>query len=116
MTFKEWSYECEKCVAKVKRLHWDHEQTGPCECGGPLQPYHITLGRNRGVIDDQIEGGPRVFENMGHEGVYIESKSQWRREMEKRGLVNVVRHDSSYYAKQRKMHDEKLRDEGRRHV
>jgi hypothetical protein len=109
--FKEWSYECGACGVKVKLLHWDYEQADPCHCGGTFQPYSTVARPNRGVIDDQLEGGPRVFETMGHEGVYIESKSQWKREMEKRGLVNVVKHDAAHYAKQRKMHDEKLRDE-----
>ena len=113
MTFKEFSYECEACRAKVKKLHWDYEPVPACDCGGRLHPYSLSLSRNRGVIDDQIEGGPRFFETMGHEDVWIESKSQWRREVEKRNLENVVKHDSAYYAKQRKMHDEKLRDEGR---
>lgn len=114
MTFKEYAYECEACGRKVKRLHWDHESPGACECGGELHPgASLILGRNRGVIDDQIEGGPRFFETMGHEPVWIESKSQWRREMEKRNLVNVVRHEADYYAKRRKMHDEELRDTGK---
>ena len=112
MIFKEWSYECEACGAKPKRMHWDTDPIPACDCGGTLHPYSVVLSRNRGVIDDSIEGGPRVFETMGHEGVYIESKSQWRREMEKRGLVNVVRHEASYYAKQRKQHDERLMDTG----
>lgn len=112
MTFKEWAYECEGCGTKQKHLHWDHDPIPACACGGRLHPYSLTLARHRGVIDDQIEGGPRVFETMGHEGVYIESKSQLRREMEKRGLVNVVKHEASYYAKQRKLHDERLRDTG----
>lgn len=112
MTFKEWSYECEGCGAKPKILHWDYEPMPACACGGTLHPYSIALSRHRGVIDDQIEGGPRVFETLGPEPVFIESKSQWRREVEKRGLTNVVKHDSAYYAKQRKMHDERLRDTG----
>lgn len=68
-------------------------------------------GYNVSVIDDQLEGGPRFFDTMGHEDVWIESKSQWRREVAARNLVNVDKHDSAYYAKQRRMHDEKLRDE-----
>lgn len=66
-----------------------------------------------GVIDDQLEGGPRRFETMGDDAPYIESKSQWRREMEKRGLVNVERHDRDYYRRKFKEHDERLRDTGR---
>ena len=112
MTFKQWSYECEGCGERPKFFHWDYEPTPVCPCGGKLHPYSAVVSRNRGVIDDQIEGGPRFFETMGPEPVWIESKSQWRREVAARGLENVVRHESSYYAKQRKMHDEKLRDTG----
>jgi hypothetical protein len=66
---------------------------------------------NVGIIDDQLEGGARFFEHMGHEPVWIESKSQWRAEVAARNLVNLDRHDSAYFKKQRKLHDEKLRDE-----
>jgi hypothetical protein len=83
------------------------------DAAGRLHPYSLTLARNRGVIDDQLDGGARWCETMGHEPVWLDgTKSQWRREMEKRGLVNVVRHDSAYHAKQRKLHDERLRDTG----
>ena len=112
MTFKEWAYECPACGAKPKVLHWDYEQPGPCACGGSLLPYSSALARNRGVIDDQIEGGPRFFEHMGNEPVWIESKSQWKRELESRGLVNVVKHDSAHYAKQLKMRNECIKDTG----
>jgi hypothetical protein len=64
------------------------------------------------VIDDQIEGGPRFFDTMGPEDVWIESKSQWRREVEKRELIHVDRHDRHYYQTKFKQHDERLRDLG----
>jgi hypothetical protein len=111
LIFKEWSYECGDCREKVKKLHWDTDPIPACDCGGTLHPYSLALTKNRGVIDDQLEGGPRRFETMGHDAPYIETKSQWRAEMARRGLVNVVKHDADYYKKQRKMHDEKLRDE-----
>jgi hypothetical protein len=65
------------------------------------------------VIDDELEGGPRRFETMGPDEPFISSKSEWRREVAARGLVNVDKHDAAYYAKQRRMHDERLRDTGR---
>jgi hypothetical protein len=68
---------------------------------------------NINVIDDQIEGGPRFFENFGHEPVWIGSKSEWRAAVDRHQVVNVDKHDSAYYAKQRRMHDERLRDTGR---
>lgn len=66
------------------------------------------------VIDDQIEGGPRLFD-ITHEGVWIESKSQWKREVDARKdeLIHVDKHDSAFYAKQRRMKDERDRDERR---
>ena len=112
MIFKAWHYECRSCGEKQQHLHWSVDAPPLCACGGTLEPYSVVATPNRGVIDDQIEGGPRVFETMGHEGVYIESKSQWRREVAKRNLENVVRHDNDYYVRHRKQHMEKLRDEG----
>jgi hypothetical protein len=38
------------------------------------------------VIDDQIEGGPRFFETMDHDAPWIATKSDLKREMEKRNL------------------------------
>ena len=49
------------------------------------------------IIDDAIEGGPRHFETMGPDAPYIETKSQWRREVAKRNLVQVDRHDAAYH-------------------
>jgi hypothetical protein len=83
--FKEWAYECTACAAKQKHFHWSVDAPPLCVCGGTLEPYEFTLSRNRGVIDDQLEGGPRLFEHMGHEPVFIESKSHLKREMDKRG-------------------------------
>jgi hypothetical protein len=40
-----------------------------------------------GAIDDTFIGG-RIYENLGHEPVYIQS----RRELKARGLVEMVRH------------------------
>lgn len=71
---------------------------------------HGTYALN--VIDDQIEGGPRFFENFGHEPVWIGSKSEWRAAVDRHQVYNVDRHDSHYYAKRRKMHDECIRDTG----
>jgi len=91
---------CDRCYRPLQIGEWPF-----CPHGFPYAGV--------AVIDDQIEGGPRMFDTMGHDEVYIESKSQWKREVAARGLENVVRHDSAYYAKQRRMHDERLRDTGR---
>lgn len=69
------------------------------------------------VIDDQIEGGPRFFETFGHQPVWIESKSQWRLEADKRKdeLTFVGdKHDRAYYRRQFRQHDEMLRDTGQK--
>ena len=68
---------------------------------------------NVSVIDDQLEGGPRRFETMGPDAPYIETKSQWRREVEARGLIHVDRHDRDYYKRKFRQHDEHIRDTGR---
>jgi hypothetical protein len=44
-----------------------------------------------GAIGDEFIGG-RVYENLGHEPVYIESRSHLKRELQARGLVEMVRH------------------------
>lgn len=63
------------------------------------------------VIDDTLEGGARFFETLGHTPVWIESKSQWRREVAKReDIVHVDRHDSAFYAKRKREHEERRKD------
>lgn len=74
----------------------------------PLEPRRVRVS----VIDDQIEGGPRFFETLGHEPVFIESKSQLKREAEARGYIPCSRHDAKWHAKNRKMHDERIKDTG----
>jgi hypothetical protein len=93
---------CERCLtdAAVGEHGW-------LKC--PLEPRPSRTS----VIDDQIEGGPRFFDTMGHEPVWIESKSQWRAEVAARQLVNVDKHDRAYYQRKFREHDEKLRDTGR---
>lgn len=114
MTFKERRFECQGCGAEVRDCFWDGQQPAPCACGGRWADTGLPMavGRNRGVIDDQIEGGPRFFENFGHEPVWVDSKSEYKRQLEKHNAINLVRHDAAYYAKQRKQHDEMLRDTG----
>jgi hypothetical protein len=85
-------------------------------CGEPLRvgawPFCPHGVYTVSVIDDQLEGGPRVFEHLGHDGVYIESKSQLKRELDARGLQIRYAHTADYYAKQQKAHDERMRDTG----
>ena len=55
----------------------------------PFCPDH-SPGRSAAIGDDFIGG--RVYENLGHEAVYIESRSHLKRELKARGLVEMVRH------------------------
>lgn len=110
MVFKEYAYECEGCGARTKALRWDYDPVPPCSvCGAAMHEASIRWARNGGVVDDTVDG--HWCETLGHDPVWIESRSQLRREADARGLVNVVRNDDAYYAKQRKMHDERIRDE-----
>lgn len=61
------------------------------EHGEGVCPYEPRK-RSTAVIDDQIPGGPRMFENLSSRGVYIETKSQLRAELAARGLKPMVRH------------------------
>jgi hypothetical protein len=66
------------------------------------------------VIDDELPNGPYLCETLGHEPVYVTSKSDLRRKAAERGLeCTGGRHDDAWHAKNRKMHDERLRDEAR---
>jgi hypothetical protein len=91
---------CEICGAQLQIGEWPF-----CPHGFP---YH-----GLSIIDDQLEGGPRRFETLGHDAPYIESKSQLRREAAARGLMPTGdRKPAEYFAKHRKMQDECIRDTG----
>ena len=42
------------------------------------------------IIDDQLPGGPQWIENLDHEPVWVEDKSQLKREMDARNLQMKV--------------------------
>lgn len=107
-------YVCEQCDAVISRLAWDYQPAPTCGQHGAMVEDGAQRVSSHGVVDDTIIGG-RWCETLGHEPVWIESNSQLRREAEKRNLVNVVRHTEEYYARQRKHHDEWLRDTGQKH-
>lgn len=44
------------------------------------------------MIGDELLGGPRMFENLGHEPVYIQNRSSLKREMAARGVRHRVEH------------------------
>ena len=56
-----------------------------------------------GVIDDTLPGGARWMHNLGHEPVWVETKTQLKHELSSRGLVQAERNsynknDKSPYA------------------
>lgn len=72
---------CEKCGKEIAVGEWAW-----CPHGFPERPGGTAM------IDDQVPGGARYFENLGHERVWVESKSQLRDELRARGLRENVRH------------------------
>ena len=86
-------------------------------CGQPLVigawPWCPHGTPNVSIIDDQLEGGPRHFETMGHDAPFLESKSQWKREMALRNLECVGdRKPAEYFRAVFRRHDEERRDTG----
>ena len=90
---------CDRCQQTVTVGEW------------PWCPHGVP---NVGVIDDQLEGGPRRFETLGDDAPYIDSKSALKREVQMRNLVPVGdRKPADYFARHRKMQDECVRDTGK---
>jgi hypothetical protein len=111
--FKRRWFACLACAVETNALAWDYDEP-PQHCGLPMYETGEPNAVAPAVIDDQLEGGPRRFETLGHDAPYIESKSQLRREAEARGLIPVGdRKPAEYFARQRKRHDEELRELGR---
>ena len=71
---------CERCQQNT-----EVGEHGLYRC--PLEPRPSSTT----IIPDDIPGGMTI-ENMGPTPVTVYSKSEWRREMKARGLVNQVRH------------------------
>lgn len=94
---------CDRCLQPA-----DVGEHGWMRC--PLEPRRSAIH----VIDDQLEGGARWCETLGHQPVWLDgTKSQWKREIEKHNVVCVGdRKPASYFAKHRKMQDECIRDTG----
>lgn len=70
---------CDKCGEEYEIGAW------PFCPHGEFNPDHLA------VIDDSIPGG-MVIENMGHEPMTFYSKSEWKAECRRRGLINRVEH------------------------
>jgi len=85
-----YDFDCPDCGQSFERLA-KFEETIRCErCGA------VTMRRfpSPNVIDDSVPGG-FVIENMGHKPMKFYSKSEYKREMELRGLVPYVKHVGS---------------------
>ena len=83
----------QKCLA----CDWSAEivvaprEMPPCpRCGGKTERYY-PIGGTRYVVGDEFVGG-KWIENIDVRPIWVESKSQLRREMAKRGLESKVRH------------------------
>jgi hypothetical protein len=64
----------------------------PCpECGGATERWWPIGATTHSIISDEIIGG-QWLENLGDKPVFVESKSQYRRELAARGLEQKVRH------------------------
>lgn len=61
-------------------------------CGGKNTHGFPDRPGGAAVISDTITGGPRYFENLGSQPVWIETKSQLRAELASRGLREHVQH------------------------
>ena len=74
---------CDRCGEALAVGSWPF-----CGNGRGHDPF---IAKNLAVIDDSIPGG-MVIENMSHTPMTFYSKSDYRREMKARGLVNRVEH------------------------
>lgn len=110
VTFKQRLYRCQQCSQQVKTLAWDTDPPPTCSDHGAMAEDGLKI-ETHGIVMDTVLGG-RVCTTMGHEPFYYDSLSALRKEAERRGVVNVVRHEDAYYVRQRKQHMEQLRDTG----
>lgn len=74
---------CDRCGEPLAVGAWPF-----CKPGRGHDPF---IAKNLAVIDDTIPGGWRI-ENMGPTPITFYSKSDYKREMKARGLVNMVQH------------------------
>jgi hypothetical protein len=82
---------CLVCEWSAEILAAPHEMP-PCpSCGGDTERWFPIGGGTRAVIGDEFVGG-KWIENLDTTPVYVESRSQLKREMERRGLEPKVRH------------------------
>ena len=66
--------------------------TPPCEkCSGKTE--QVFLPNHGHVIDDTLPGGARWMWNLGDEGVWVSTKTQYKQELRSRGLVQAERNN-----------------------
>ena len=91
---------CDRCGETLHVGDW------PFCPHGPVGSVHI--------VSDEFAEGPHWCETLGHDPVWVESKSQLRREAAARGLECVGgRKSDDYFRRQRQRHMEELRDLGK---
>lgn len=86
----EHQYEC-RCEAKHRFtavVAWDAYVIA-ADCGELADRIYVGAGSN--VIDDTLPGGPRWMHNLGDKPVWVETRSQYKEELTKRGLVQAER-------------------------
>lgn len=76
---------CERCGKEIQVGEWPF-------CNGVTGHGFPERAGGAAMIDDQLAGGARYFENLGHAPVWVESKSQLRDEMRARNLMHRVEH------------------------
>ena len=74
---------CESCGHELQVGQWPFCRNG--------RGHEVFVSDHLAVIDDTIPGG-LVIENMSSQPITFYSKSDYRREMKARGLVNKVEH------------------------
>lgn len=90
-TVPKYDQHCLVCEWSAEILAAPGEMP-PCpDCGGATERYYPIGGTRRMVLGDEFVGG-KWIENLDTTPVYVESRSQLKREMAKRGLVERVRH------------------------
>lgn len=64
------------------------ERVATCPVCGLTVPAHRDRRESAGpsVIDDTLPGGARWMQNLGHKPVWVETKTELKRELETRGL------------------------------
>jgi len=74
-------FRCEKCGEITEDLPLGEDEYF-CECGGELKRIFS--------LNKEVQMLPHYCEHMSHEGVFIEDRQHFKRELKKRGLEEKV--------------------------